>query len=43
MQFYYIDDLCRKVCEEANNSVFRAGVTYCAVPDPAHKNGTECH
>ena len=42
MHFYYFDDPCRKVHEKANNSVFRAGLEYCAVADPVHKNGAEC-
>lgn len=42
MPFYYVDDPCRRVHEEANNSVFRAGVECCAVTDPAPKTGAEC-
>jgi len=41
MHFCYIDNPCKKVDEE-DNSVFRAGVEYCAVTDRAHKNGAEC-
>lgn len=42
MCFHYVDNSCRKVHEEPNNSVFRAGIGYHAVTEPAHQNGAEC-